>query len=247
MRFNKDKNRENFYREQLMLYTPWRDEINDLIQHFATYAERYEKLKFQILQKRKQYEHNTDVLDRALEDLENNGGLCSYSDVAPNTQHTNERDQHTPSKNSKLYLCFEPGVNKMHCQYDLTDDMGIFLRTNDDDNLTANVMETDKCRALVCSLSREQMEFFYHVLHSVKTNREPLKLFLSGGAGVGKSTVTNALYEAVIIYLHAQHGENPNEIKVLNTTGWKTCEKPVIYFHRFFTCISHVKTCEINF
>ena len=31
------------------------------------------------------------------------------------------------------------------------------------------------------------------------------------------------------------------------TTGWKTCEKPVIYFHRFFTCISHVKTCEINF
>ena len=31
------------------------------------------------------------------------------------------------------------------------------------------------------------------------------------------------------------------------TTGWKTCEKPVIYFHRFFTCISHVKTCGINF
>ena len=31
------------------------------------------------------------------------------------------------------------------------------------------------------------------------------------------------------------------------TTGWKTCEKPVIYLHRFFTCISHVKTCEINF
>ena len=28
---------------------------------------------FEILQKRKQYKHNTDVLDRALEDLENNG------------------------------------------------------------------------------------------------------------------------------------------------------------------------------
>ena len=33
----------------------------------------------------------------------------------------------------------------------------------------------------------------------------------------------------------------------LFTTGWKTSEKPVSYFQRFFTCISHVKTCEINF
>lgn len=61
--------------------------------------------------------------------------------------------------------------------------------------------------------------FFYHVLHSVKTSDEPLRLFLSGGAGVGKSTVTNALYEALyealIRYLNSIAGENPDEINVI--------------------------------
>lgn len=58
-------------------------------------------------------------------------------------------------------------------------------------------------------------QFFYHVLHSIKTSNDPLRLFLSGGAGVGKSTVTNALYEALIRYLNSVAGENPDDIKVL--------------------------------
>lgn len=59
--------------------------------------------------------------------------------------------------------------------------------------------------------------FFYHVLHSVKTKDDPLRLFLSGGAGVGKSTVTNALYEALIRYLNSIAGTNPDDVKVINT------------------------------
>jgi len=43
-------------------------------------------------------------------------------------------------------------------------------------------------------------------------------LFLSGGAGVGKSTVTNALYEALIRFLNSIAGENPDEVKVVKTT-----------------------------
>ena len=38
---------------------------------------------------------------------------------------------------------------------------------------------------------------------------------MSGGAGVGKSTVTNALYEALIRYLNTVAGENPDEINVI--------------------------------
>ena len=53
------------------------------------------------------------------------------------------------------------------------------------------------------------------MLHSVKTSDDPLRLFLSGGAGVGKSTVTNALYEALIRYLNSIAGETPDEINVI--------------------------------
>ena len=59
--------------------------------------------------------------------------------------------------------------------------------------------------------------FFYHVLHSIKTKDDPLRLFLSGGAGVGKSTFTNDLYEALIRYLNSVTGENPDEVKVVKS------------------------------
>jgi len=40
---------------------------------------------------------------------------------------------------------------------------------------------------------------------------------LSAGAGVGKSTVTNALYEALIRYLNTTPRENPDDVKVVKT------------------------------
>ena len=58
---------------------------------------------------------------------------------------------------------------------------------------------------------------FYHFLHSIKTKDDPQRLFLSGGAGVGKSTLTNALYEALIRFLNSTAGENPDDVKVVKT------------------------------
>ena len=53
------------------------------------------------------------------------------------------------------------------------------------------------------------------MLHSIKVSDEPLRLFLTGGAGVGKSWLTNALYEALVRHLNRVAGENPDNIKVL--------------------------------
>ena len=53
------------------------------------------------------------------------------------------------------------------------------------------------------------------MFYIVKSNDDPLRLFLSGGAGVGKSTITSALYEALTRYLNSILGENPEEAKLL--------------------------------
>lgn len=92
---------------------------------------------------------------------------------------------------------------------------GIFPRCDDQEELLVKRISNDEYRKLVRSLNEKQRQFFYHVLHSVKTSDDPLRLFLSGGAGVGKSTVTNALYEALIRYLNSIAGENPDEINVI--------------------------------
>ena len=51
--------------------------------------------------------------------------------------------------------------------------------------------------------------FFIMCYILIKTKDDPIRLFLSGGACIGKSTVTNALYEALIRYL--------NNVKVVKT------------------------------
>ena len=64
-----------------------------------------------------------------------------------------------------------------------------------------NELQDDEYRHLVQMLNKEQKEFFYHVLHLIKIiSNEPFYCFLSGGAGVGKSHVTEALYQAALKY-----------------------------------------------
>ena len=126
---------------------------------------------------------------------------------------------------SELFGCFDPGKDKKHVENDLINDIGIYARTNDDQELVAKRLKDADFRKLVQSLNVEQKEFFYHVLNSVKTDKLPLKLFLSGGTGVGKSTVTNALYEALIRYLqlNAQTENDPDDISVVKVADLNGC------------------------
>ena len=212
VRFNKNKDPENYCREQIMLYTPWRNEKKDLLKDFQTYQDRFEDVKDLIEENRKQYENHSDVIDQAVQDIESEefGNV-----VAPNAQYRDEQDKDIGSKESELFGCFDPDKDKQHTEYDLINDIGIYPRTNDDEELVAKRLKDDDFRKLVQSLNIEQKKLFYHVLNSVKTGKMPLRLFLSGGAGVGKSTVTNALYEALMRYLNAQLENDPDDVSVI--------------------------------
>ena len=201
-----------YCREQIMLYTAWRNETTDLLKDSETYQDQFEVVKDEIEQNKKKYEHHTDVLDQAVQDIESEE---SGNIVAPNSQYRDEQDKEIGSKFSELYGCFDLGKDKQHAEYDLINDIGIYPRTNDDEELVVKRLKDTDFRKLVQSLNIEQKEFFYHVLNSVKTDKLPLRLFLSGGAGVGKSTVTNALYEALIRYLNALPENDPDDISVV--------------------------------
>ena len=67
VRYHRDKDTENHYREQIMLYTSWRNEIND----YQTHQERFEQVKNDVLCSRSQYEHHSEILDKALDDMSN--------------------------------------------------------------------------------------------------------------------------------------------------------------------------------
>ena len=62
VRYHKDKDPQNHYREQLMLYTSWRKETTDLIRDCQTYQERFKQVKDDILSNRQHYEYHSEIL-----------------------------------------------------------------------------------------------------------------------------------------------------------------------------------------
>ena len=212
IRYDKNKDPENYFRERLMLYLPWRNEFKDFLCGCQTFEEGYKKMQPVIDKNSQSYERYSAVLQQVAEDLSFDD-LNEYSSVAPNAQHHDDQDKETGSQASKLFGCFNP-TSSRQSQYDLLDDIGIYPRSEGSTAVETQTISDLELREKVQLLNKEQMEFFYHVLHSVKANKEPLRLFLSGGAGVGKSFVLNTLYEAITRYLNKLLGENPDDIKV---------------------------------
>ena len=70
--------------------------------------------------------------------------------------------------------------------------------------------QDDVYRGMVQKLNREQKEFFYHVLHLIKTSDNPFYCFLSGGAGVGK-----CFYQAAPKCYNTIAGDDFHQVKIL--------------------------------
>ena len=113
VRFNKSKDPENHFREQLMLYTPWRNETKDVIDHDESYQEKFQRLYDVISHNRLKYENHADIIEKAYEDL-NDLDSDQFVNVAPCAQHSDEQDVSTGTKESELFGCFDPGKTKMH-------------------------------------------------------------------------------------------------------------------------------------
>ena len=84
----------------------------------------------------------------------------NFDNVAPNAEHINQQDCAIKDKPSELFGCFDPGKNKKHSQYDLLDDVGIFPRCNDQEELVVKYISAGEYRKLVQSLNEKQRQFF---------------------------------------------------------------------------------------
>ena len=175
VRYHKDKDPQNHYREQLILYTSWRKETTVLIRDCQTYQERFKQVKDDILSNRQQYEYHSEILDKAVDYMYmHNSEWENFDTVAPNTKHINKQDCAVKNQPSECFGCFDPGKSKQHSQYDLLDDIGIFPRNSDEENLVIKRMSDDDYYALVRSLNEKQRQFFIMSciqlkLHCVKT------------------------------------------------------------------------------
>ena len=158
IRFHKDKDPENYYREQLMLYYPWRNERKDLLGSFLLYHERYKQVEYIVNENKKNYDHHSNVLDAAVDDIQHENNDGNSQPVAPSTQHINDQDLACNTKPSELFGCFDPGSCKEHSQCDIFNDTGILPRSNDEEELQQNRISDSDYRKLVRSLNKKNKE-----------------------------------------------------------------------------------------
>ena len=212
VRFNKKADPENYYREKLLLFTPWRNEETDLLDLSGSYEKQYMQKKNIIDFKCNQYEHHADELDLAREKAQEEHD--AYDELAPSTQQMEGDTAEEEIVESEAFIYFNPDRVSEHRDYDIGYEIGCSI-SNPQINPQEKLLNDDEYRKLLRCLNGKQKQFYNHVIHWIKTKDAPLYAFLSGGAGVGKSIVIKALYQTLYRILNLKEGEDPDDIRVL--------------------------------
>ena len=250
VRYNKKKDPENYFREKLMLFMPWRNEAKDLLGTFDTYEAHYNSMKTSLEAKGNEYEHHVDELEIARQTAEADEN--SFDEIAPNTEQENREAEEEGDTEAENFVYFNPNRVLEHRHYDI----GIELQSTcsvPPVETTGIMLPDEEYLQLLRSLNTRQREFFNHIVHWIKCKDEPIYAFLSGGAGVGKSVVIRALYQSLYRTLNLKEGENPDNIRILlcaymgfaafNISGQTICSA----FHKkIFQGSDHMSADELN-
>ena len=210
---NDDK--EEHYREKILLYTHWRDEEKDLIGGFSTFEQSYNAKSEEINANKSQYEKtDAEFYNNIQENIE---AEHLSSVIHPEAQHQELLDAEEGLSQTAALGCFDPGVgtNDGNVNYDLGEDLGISRRHVEDGELPHRELDNEEYMQSVRVLNYEQKRFFYHILHKIKSKSLPFFTFLSGGAGCGKSVLIKAIHQALLKYFNHDRDEDPSTVKVL--------------------------------
>jgi hypothetical protein len=193
-RYQLQKDPRNYYRAQILLFLAWENELEEIenVDHELKYKQNYNIIN----ENRKKYLIIGEELDLALEN-------------AMNEINEVEEEYMNDFENDKLSI---------EQQVDILEQGGKEKPSNSKNlnrfSIPQRISKED-LYSLIQKLNNEQKLFVMHVLQSVKTKVDPLRIFLSGSAGVGKSTVINSLYQLITNYHDNMPGDNKDKIVVL--------------------------------
>ena len=214
--FPYDENETNFEREQLMLYTPWRNEEKELL---TKTKQMYEQNKPLIFENKKKYHFYDDDLhfEEKIREKENKQ-MDSFEDKYEN-ELNDEQDEFSILYNENQFDTLEYGENKSYS--------GGVSKKQDylEKQKIPDVMDTEEFTKAVLNMNVDQYKYFYNILHKFKTKKyklKPIYEFVCGQAGnkiikyeikiifnkliqllflgVGKSFLLRLIYNALVKY-----------------------------------------------
>ena len=147
-------------------------------------------------------------MDDAQQDIESSDLQDAWNQIAPVTEHLDAQDAVPEDE-------WRTDGDAEH--YDLAQDLRYAQGNENAANPLQknNEMPDEEYRTLMRTLNTKQQQFIQSVLYSTKTSDDQQVLFLSGGAGVGKTHVSKLLYQTLLKFLNKSPGSDPDNPRVL--------------------------------
>ena len=222
--FDPQKGKLEYNRSMFMLFYPWRDEHTELTQPpvplleklqdpevFATIeanAKRYVRMA-DIDELAKQAQQAQEEADADFDDEEVLRGHTTL-------QRFQEVDLHDNSAQALQHM-------HEHVNYDILRDLSAAAQDQQGNAqgsismIEMTVLPQHEYYALINSLNRQQRSLHDHVLHALKDNADPWQLFVSGGAGVGKSHLLKAVDQSIKRWFLRMPGQDFTKSSVVIT------------------------------
>ena len=212
--FSQQQQEEEFYHSKLLLYLPWRNEENDLKGEDETFKSKFITKFDAFTTKMTEYEPNSEEYNRAVQNLMENGPPeDSWATLAAQTEQERSEDRQEGPTDDPDFSAIAPAQDALPA------DLG--LQHADYDHELSSV-STQEWLNMILSLNAEQKPVHQFVLEwctnmslTYKTAKRPdsFHLFLTGGAGVGKSHVIKAIVQTARRRLNV--GQSEDDVTVM--------------------------------
>lgn len=175
---------DNYYRTKLTLYFPFRNEKKEIA--CPNVKEIYSKNIDVIIENEKKYNKMSTDMSEIIAEMVNE---------TTNVDENESDEIAGPEERDKKFQIY--GIRDTEDHDIVLDFPTLHDRTLDDITVIKIPlrMEHDRFENLITSLNHKQREYLQHFLHKIKSS-EPFYEIITGGAGVGKSTLIKTIYES---------------------------------------------------
>ena len=137
-----------------------------------------------------------------------------FAEIAPSNVQRESDDEAEPTTESSDFAFFKPQSDST-TYMDIGPCIGAPSKETSQESLLEGRMPDTEYYSLMRSLNLTQQMILKHVLKCVKTGKQPLHLFITGGAGVGKSVLIRAMYQTLHRLLCSKEGQDPENTRIL--------------------------------
>lgn len=192
-KYNILKDPDNYYRELLMLFLPWRDEKREL--ENKNFKEIYLQNK-QVIDENYQQYHKVDI-----------NNILNMVEAVENINHEPIEDddaEHNMDEHQVNPFDYDERERRPNMMVDIGQEVPIDKTKKFP---IPGLLNTQELNELLISMNEKQYDVLIDIVNRFKTNeRIPFYYFISGGAGVGKSRLIKAIFQSVTTYFRNQRG-----------------------------------------